>query len=615
MTEMPAPAIVAVSAAGLTLARALAAALPGARVHGFAPRTAPDDADVLFDAVAPALRALFTAGTPIVALSAAGIVVRALAPVLADKHREPPVVVVAEDGGAVVPLLGGHHGANALAATLAAHLGVTAAVTTAGDRRFGVAFEAPPPGWRLANPGDVKPVAAALLAGAPIALAHDHGCPTADWLAGAALPRADDPAAATLHLRVTTAADPGGPTALVYHPQVLAVGVGCARGTAPATLTALVTGTLAAAGLAPGAVGVVASLDLKADEPAVHAAAAALGVPARFFPAERLARETPRLATPSAVVERAVGCPGVAEGAALAAVGETGRLVVTKQRTAEATCAVAAAPAPLDPAALGRPRGRLAVIGTGPGTPDWRTAETVRLVAGSTDIVGLGLYLDLLADLTDGKTCHRYPIGAETERVDHALDLAAAGARVALVSSGDPGIYALAALVCQRLEERGRADDGRIDLTIAPGISAIQAAAARVGAPIGHDLCTVSLSDLLTPWPVIERRLTAAATADFVVALYNPASEGRTTQLGAALAILAAHRPPTTPVVIARKLGRPGEQVTVTTLAEVSPAAVDMLTLVLIGASTTRVIAHGDGRPIVYTPRGYRGGGGGETAR
>jgi cobalt-precorrin 5A hydrolase/precorrin-3B C17-methyltransferase len=352
-----------------------------------------------------------------------------------------------------------------------------------------------------------------------------------------------------------------------------------------------------------GAVAVVVSLEVKMDEPALHEVAARLGVPLRFFTAAELLAETPRLATPSDAVFRETGCYGVAEGAALAAVGASGALVVPKRKSVRATCAMARSTAPLDATQIGRARGRLAVIGIGPGDPAWRTAEADAALAWSQDVVGYGLYLDLLGAALAGKERHESGLGAEEARARRALDLAASGRAVALVSSGDAGIYGMAALVLELIDRETRPEWRRIALDVVPGVSALQAAAARLGAPLGHDFCAISLSDLLTPWPVIERRLKAAAAGDFVVALYNPRSERRRTQLPAARDILLRERAAETPVALACNLGRDGERVTVTALGALDPEDIDMLTLVLVGSSTTRLIP-GD-PPRLYTPRGY----------
>jgi cobalt-precorrin 5A hydrolase/precorrin-3B C17-methyltransferase len=222
----------------------------------------------------------------------------------------------------------------------------------------------------------------------------------------------------------------------------------------------------------------------------------------------------------------------------------------------------------------------------------------------ATDIVGYRLYFELIADLTRGKRVHTSPISEEEARARLALDLAAEGHSVALVSSGDAGIYGLAALVFELLDRENRADWNRLALTVVPGVSALQAAAARAGAVIGHDFCAISLSDLLTPWPEIERRLRAAAEADFVVALYNPVSQRRRTQLPAARDILLARRPADTPVVLGRNLGRDGQTVSMIELKALTPERVDMFTIVLVGSSCTRLIERGTHR-FVYTPRGY----------
>ena len=583
---------------GMDTARRLQAAVPGSAIHGLARRV--PDADETFDDTGAHLRTLFEAGTPVIGICAAGILIRLLAPALADKTAEPPVIAVAEDGSAVVPLLGGHRGANDLASQIAQTLGVAAAVTTAGDVRYGVALDDPPAGWTLANPADVKPFTAELLAGGTVPA--DNTLPP--FLADTELPRAPG---GGLRIAATPYRTESGPARLVYHPASVAIGVGCERGTAPEELAGLVEAALTQANIAPAAVAGVFSLDLKADEVAVQALADGLGVPARFFDAATLEAETPRLQNPSDVVFREVGCHGVAEGAALAAAGSDAELIAPKTKSARATCALALAPAPIDASSTGLPRGRLLIVGTGPGSDGWMTAESEAAIAAATDLVGYTLYLDILGPRADGKTRHDFPLGEETDRVRAALDIAATGKTVALVSSGDPGIYAMATLAFELLETGGRDDWKRLAIEVCPGISALQAAAARSGAPLGHDFCTISLSDLLTPWDAIEQRVRAAADGDFVIAFYNPVSLRRTWQLAKARDILLDTRPGTTPVILARNLGRDGEQVRTVTLDALDVADVDMLTVVLVGSSETRAVGRGDGRHWVYTPRGYAG--------
>ena len=590
------PVFVALSARGLETARRLAPGLPGSEIHGRAGRC--PGAEITFVETTDHLRALFESGRPIIGLCAAGILVRALAPLLTDKRAEPPVLALAEEGSAVVPILGGHRGANDLAREIAALLEIAPAITTAGELAFGIALDAPPAGYRLANPGDAKAVMARALAGEAVTLVG-----AAPWLADSGLPRRDD---AAVVLETTIERREGSDAHLVYHPARLALGVGCERGCAPEELRTLVRDSLAEAGLAEGAVAGVFSLDLKADEAAVLALARDLGVPARFFPAATLEAESARLTQPSKLVFREVGCHGVAEGAALAAVGPAGSLLLAKRKSRRATLAVAEAPGILAAGRIGRARGSLAVVGLGPGDPAWRAPAVARAVEGATDLVGYGLYLDLLGALAQGKARHDYALGEEELRVRRALELAAEGRDVALICSGDPGIYAMAALVFELLDRAGRPEWNRVEITVVPGISALQAAAARIGAPLGHDFCAISLSDLLTPWAAIEKRLKAAAEGDFVVAFYNPVSKRRREQFTRAIAILSAHRPADTPVVIGRNLARQGERVSVVRLDQVESDMIDMLTLVLVGSSTTRRVARGDGEDCwVYTPRGY----------
>jgi cobalt-precorrin 5A hydrolase / precorrin-3B C17-methyltransferase len=589
-------AIVVLGPGGVALGGRVRDLLPGARLHG--PRALAGDWDDSYDHVVPHLAELFATGRPIVGLCASGILIRAVAPLLDDKRAEPPVVALAEDGSAAVPLLGGHHGGNAIARALADAFGGVAAITTAGDLRLGIALDEPPPGWHIADPERIKPVAAALLAGKPVALIEE--APGGDWLRAGSVEWAES---ADLRVIVTDRAVAADSDALVFHPSVVALGIGCERGCPAEEIAALAHDTLAAAGLAAGAVAAVVSVELKVGEPGIHALAQSLGVPARFFPAERLLAETERLSVRSEAAFRATGCWGVAEGAALAAAGPEGALIVPRRQSRRATCAIARASAPIDATAIGRPRGRLTVIGIGPGDPAWRTPEASALLAASDDIIGYRLYLDLLGRAIAGKHRHDSDIGQEQERVRLALDLAAEGRAVALVSSGDAGIYGLAALVFETIDRMQRRDWSAVEITVAPGISAMQAAAARAGAPLGHDFCAISLSDLLTPWPLIRARIEAAVSADFVVALYNPRSARRATQLAEAATILLEHRSSDTPVVIARNLGRDGETHRILRLDELAAADVDMLSIVLIGNRHTRVIAGDPAR--LYTPRGY----------
>ena len=592
------PVVLCLNASGMPVARRIADHL-GAPVHGRDGRVT--GADATFANALDHARDLFAAGVPIVGVCASGILIRAVAPLLADKRAEPAVISVSDDGAVVVPLLGGHHGANRLARDLAAALGAAAAVTTAGDVALGLALDEPPAGWRLVNEGDAKPAMAALLSGGGARIIGDAAA-QADWLAD--LPKGD---AVTISCTAAPVAE-AGPAHLHFAPLTTTLGVGCARNCTADELFDLVDDALASANITPQALHSISTIDLKADEPAILSLAARWNLPLRLFPADRLEAQTPRLANPSDVVFAEVGTHGVSEAAALAQAGADAALIHPKTKSAEATCALAQAPAPLADL-QGNARGKLSIIGIGPGQASWRTPEASRLIADADELVGYGLYIDLLGPLAAGKARQDFPLGGEEARCRYALEEAGKGRNVALICSGDAGIYAMGALVFELLD-RGPDAQGvsaaarRVEVISTPGVSALQGAAARAGAPLGHDFCAISLSDLLTPRDDILRRLRAAAEGDFVIAFYNPVSKTRRTLLAEARDILLQHRPADTPVMLASSLGRPEEHVRYRRLMDLQVDEVDMLTVVLVGSSNSRLAQLGEG-PRMFTPRGY----------
>lgn len=256
----------------------------------------------------------------------------------------------------------------------------------------------------------------------------------------------------------------------------------------------------------------------------------------------------------------------------------------------------------------------LFIVGTGPGDSELLTPRAKAAIQASTDLVSYGLYLDLLGDLCNGKNHHQLPLGEEISRARLALDLAAGGKTTALLSSGDIGIYAMATLVFELLdyqlqgESHAQYPDSpqwlEVNIEVVPGISAMQAGASRVGALLGHDFCTISLSDLLTPWQTIEKRLHACGMGDFVVSFYNPRSKKRDWQINTARDILLEYRPASTPVLIGRQLSRDDESIVMTTLDQLDANDVDMFTLVSVGNSESRHIVNGQ-QQWLYTPRGY----------
>jgi cobalt-precorrin 5A hydrolase / precorrin-3B C17-methyltransferase len=462
-SDYPAIAIVILGQNSVPRARQMMTVLPDSGLYGLAGRT--KDVDVSFSDFGETLRQLFSNGTAIVGICAAGILIRTLAPLLSDKRHEPPVLAVAEDGSAVVPLLGGLHGVNDLARQIADALGIEPAITTTGDIRFRTTLLNPSEGYELTNPESAKKFIADLLSGASVRLEGD-----APWLRQSKIPFTDD---GELLIRISEAEMPSMPNCLTYIKN------------------------------APNS------------------------------------------------------------------------------------------------------QGKLTIVGTGPGKAEWMSPAVKTALRSATDWVGYKFYLDLASSLHTGQQRHDSDNREELDRARFALDLAATGKSVAVVSSGDPGIFAMAAAVFEVLEQEAKPEWSQIDIRVEPGISAMQAAAALAGAPLGHDFCAISLSDILKPWDTIAERLHAAAQADFAIALYNPISKQRTWQLGKAKEILLHWRSLQTPVVLGRNLGRPQQSVRVCTLGEFDPLEADMRTLIIVGSSQTRTIPRQNGEVWVYTPRKY----------
>ena len=595
------PVIVALTATGLTLARKLASRID-ADIHGLQSRC--PDAPYHFDDTIAHIGALFVAGRPVIGICASGILIRAVAPYLSHKVADAPVLALSDDGLHIVPLLGGHHGGLRIAKALALDDDCHIAVTTAGNIAWSASLDEPPQGWRLANPDQAASIMATLLAGVGARRDGEAQKLLGTWLTD--VPHGDD-----VVLTATMRSLHPASNQLVYCPQQLVLGVGCARGCASDELIPHVLEHLARHGLNPSAIAAVVSVDIKADEPAILALAAHLDVPFRVFDVDSLEAETPRLANPSDVVFNEIGAHGVAEAAALAAAGENASLVIEKQKSASATMAVAMLDEPcVDTTMLGgRKTGRVMLVGIGPGQSSWRTPEASRMIQTADELVGYGLYIDILGAMAAHIPRRDFKLGEEETRCRYALETAATGKDVAIICSGDAGIYAMGALVFElldRTDDTGGVSDAarRVEIVSAPGISALQAAAARSGALLGHDFCTISLSDLLTPWTAIEQRIHAAGAGDFVIAFYNPVSMRRRSQLAAAKDILIAYRGENVPVLLAQNLGRQDEKLTYRTLGTLDIDEVDMLTVVMVGARSSRMFERGTG-PAIYTPRGY----------
>lgn len=550
----------------------------------------------------------------VLAVGACGLVTRLIAPLLGDKASDPAVVVVDPEGRFAIPLLGGHGaGGERLSQEIAALLGGEAVLTGSSSALghlalddFGHAW-----GWQR-GAGDWKRlmIRAATDRG-PIPVGQDCGSPiwrelqAASWLEPSSIEAGNEPDAARFPLVISHRSGAG----CRWHPPCLWLGMGCERGTSLTLLERLVEQVLSRHGLAEQAVAGLASVDIKGDEAALLALANRRGWPLRLFSATELAQV--RVPHPSAVVAREIGTGSVAEAGALVAAARYGgdrnggqpRLLVEKtietRRSGErgaGTLAVALAADQWAPN-----RGEIHLVGSGPGRLDLLSGDARNALAAATVWIGYGPYLDLLEPLRRPDQLRRDGrLTEERGRCEQALDLATQGLKVALISSGDSGIYGMAGLALELW--LARADRDRPPFTVHPGLSALQLAAARVGAPLTHDFCAISLSDRLTPWEVIERRVRAAAEADFVVAFYNPRSRERHWQLGRARDLLLESRAATTPVVVARQLGRAEESTELHCLADLPLDMVDMLTLVLVGNSTSFTK---DGWMV--TPRGYPG--------
>ncbi|WP_460417095.1 precorrin-3B C(17)-methyltransferase [Pseudomonas sp. microsymbiont 2] len=556
-----APAIVILGPGSLVTAQRIQQRYPQAVIHGLQGRV--EGADRYYAAFGDTLRELYQQDAPIIALCAAGIVIRTLAPLLSEKGVEPPVLAVAEDGSAVVPLLGGLGGVNVMARDIGEALGVSAAITTSGELRFGTCLLNPPEGYALADLEQGKRFVSDLLAGETVRVEGE-----APWLEHVQLPASDD---AQRIIHVGSALRPASRDELVIHARcvVVAVTAGCAD------LVQQVREELLQANIAEPALACLLASETEMAEPALHEAAQALNVALRFAPAAESLERMLADALPQARVGSSVGLAH----------------------------AVAAAPVDID--RVGRRRGRLAVIGLGPGAAELMVPAVKAELARAQDVLGYETYVRMAGPFRDDQVLHCTDNREEMQRARHAFELAAQGRSVVVVSSGDPGVFAMAAAVLEALHESSDPAWQRVELQILPGVSASLATAAQAGAPLGHDFCVMSLSDNLKPWSIIEKRLDLAAQADLVLAFYNPISKARPHQLGVALEVVRRHRDAGTPVVLGRDIGRPGQTLRVVTLGELLPEMVDMRTMVLVGSSTTCAFPRADGGQWVYTPRWY----------
>ncbi len=582
--------LITVTAGGRTAAERLAAVLPYAQLYD--------------GPAASAIPQAFAECDAIVSFLAVGATVRIAAPLITGKYEDPGVVCVDEALRYVIPVLGGHAGgANVLARRVASILGADAVITTAAEAAGSVGLDefGGDLGFVVEPGSDMARVGAAILSGERVTLTMEQQWPVPPLPPNVVRTAQPEPAVPGIVVTDQVLPEPSGGAAaagprVIYRPPSLVVGAGASTGVTADEAGRLIDETLAAAALSPASVRWLGTADIKAREPGLLAAARSRGWALVTASVAQLAAVD--VPNPSEVVRAAVGTPSVAEAAALL-VAEGGRgqadpepggpggaqLIVAKRASGRATVAVARR----------RPRGRLALIGIGPGARDLMVPRAVAELRRASVVVGLDQYVDQVADLiSPGTQMLASGLGKEEQRATAAVSEAMAGRAVALIGSGDAGIYAMAGPAL------GLADE-RVEVISVPGVTAALAASAVLGAPLGHDHALISLSDLHTPWEVIERRVRAVAEGDLVACFYNPASRTRSWQLGRALAILAEHRPPATPVGWVRDASRPGQRAGITSLASFDPATADMHTLVMVGSSRTTVV--GD---RMVTPREYR---------
>lgn len=567
---------------------------------------------------------------------ATGAVVRLISPLLQDKSRDPAVVVLDEAGKFIISLCSGHQGgADQLTHLLARLLNATPIITGASDHLGlpGIDILGQKFGWQRGE-GEWNKVSGAVARGETVQVIQEvgltlwqHHLPEAHpFYFG--FPEAHENISPKARIWISFTQRQFSPESnlpkVQWHPRVLWLGVGCERGTSKKLIATGIEQVFRANHLASEAIAGIATIDIKANEVGLVAFCQERNLPLRTFSADLL--NCVEVPTPSDIVAAEVGTSSVAEAAAIlaarrhktdnssplskgGAIGDKNQfkspqnLLVKKQifrlegEPGAATIAVALA----EKEYTGK-TGKLLLIGTGPGKLEQMTPAAQTAVTYADVVIGYSLYIDLIQPLLNpGQIIEKMPITQERKRAERAIELANFGLTVAVVSSGDCGIYGMAGLVLEQLRAEGW--DGKIPMVeVFPGVSAFQAAASRVGAPLMHDFCAISLSDLLTPWEVIEKRLIAVAMADFVVALYNPKSQSRTEQLVKAIKIFLEYRQPQTPVAIVRSVYRENEEIIVTTLEKLCEFSVDMLTVILIGNESTGIY-----QDWMITPRGYLG--------
>lgn len=536
----------------------------------------------------------------IIFIGACGIAVRAIAPWVKDKFEDVPVLVMDELSGVIIPILSGHlGGANRLAMMIAGEMDLQPVITTATDlhRKFAVDLFAADNDLKIENREGIAAVSAKILAGEDVTFSIE-GDVGSDYLTVLKqLKMIPYEKNQNTDILISTQNDRKNGS-IVLRPKEYVVGIGCKRGTSFEKLDGFIKEVFEENGLDSGLICAVASIDLKRKEEGIHQISKRRKIPFVMLPAETLESIKGDFSS-SEFVEKTVGVDNVCERSAMAVAGEGGELIVSKTAKDGMTIAVAKRKFrivfELPEKAYANRKNTVFVVGMGPGEEKQMTGNALAALEESDVIVGYPVYLELLPERLKNKKCLSTPMRQEKERCILAFEEAAKGQTVSMVCSGDAGIYGMASLIYEIGE---RFPDTEIE--IIPGITAACSGAAVLGAPLNHDFCVISLSDLLTPWETIEARLEAAAKGDFAIAIYNPSSRKRADYLKKACEILLREMEPERPCGYVRNIGRENTEVYYCTLEELKDREADMFTTVFIGNSTTEMIG---GKMV--TKRGY----------
>lgn len=605
-------AIIAITRNGVALGRRLKPLFPGSHLYlpeRFAVETIAGE-HVFVLPVKQIVREAFSHYRHLILIMAVGATVRLLASKIRGKNKDPGVVVVDEKGTFVVSLLSGHAGdANELAKMVARSLHAQPVITTASEVSGTIAVDllGKEFGWELENDDNVTRVAASLVNGDPVGIYQDAG--ESNWWQKA-VPLLDN-----IHIFTSIEAIKGANCqaaliitdrildedyqallpahTLIYRPRSLVVGMGCNRGTKTPVIEKAVTQLFAEHGLSLKSIRNIATIDLKKNEAGLLQFAQKYGLPVEYFDKETLS-QVAFPSEPSATALKQVGTPAVCETAALLS-SRNSSLVIPKANY-DRMVSLAVARIPFDSPRSPK-RGKLFLVGIGPGDPAQMTLRAREALYASEVVIGYSSYIKLVEPLIAEKEVITSSMTQEVQRARLAIKSAQEGKTVAIIGSGDSGFYGMAGLVGEILGRQG----GEIDVEMIPGIPAFVASAALLGAPVTGDFACISLSDYLVPWQEISHRLAAAAQANFVIIIYNPRSKKRQRQLAEAREIIQQYRSPMTPVGIVRNACREGQKVTFTDLQHLLDHEIDMNTTIIIGNSSTFTF---DGWMV--TPRGYR---------